>query len=334
MMTKKKEQQVEAYYNDWQDDRFYFIAGYTSGGAPYGTTWEEMGLKPWENEISDGEGIICDRYYDFLGKSEQDSVNDRLRNDFSLYVSNNRCLPSRGKQQYLIEKVFESCPGGPLQYTKDFNSTYRKIVRKRENAFIREGVLPKRFSPTEMKKLSEQSIVLKSERLILRKITPDDFDDLAVMLRDSDVMTAWEHTFSDEQIRQWIDNQTARYQKEIVGYFAAIRKDTGEFTGQMGLLWNDFGELRVMEIGYMLKRQYWGMGYATEGAAALAQYAFTEIGLNKIYASIRPENQSSIRVAERIGMNVEGSFIKQYNGKDMEHLIYSKERCKDIPPIL
>ena len=31
-----------------QDDRFFFIAGYTSGGAPYGVTWEEMGLKPWE----------------------------------------------------------------------------------------------------------------------------------------------------------------------------------------------------------------------------------------------------------------------------------------------
>ena len=33
---------------DWQDDRFFFIAGHTSGGAPYGVTWEEMGLNPWE----------------------------------------------------------------------------------------------------------------------------------------------------------------------------------------------------------------------------------------------------------------------------------------------
>ena len=32
-----------------QDDRFFFIAGYTSGGAPYGVTWEKMGLKPWED---------------------------------------------------------------------------------------------------------------------------------------------------------------------------------------------------------------------------------------------------------------------------------------------
>jgi len=36
-------------YEDLQDDRFFVIAGYTSGGAPYGVTWEEMGLKPWED---------------------------------------------------------------------------------------------------------------------------------------------------------------------------------------------------------------------------------------------------------------------------------------------
>jgi len=325
LKAKKEGKRLTEEHNDWQDDRFYFIAGYTSGGAPYGVTWEEMGLEPYENEFDDDEDIVCYRHYDFLNKQEKDSVDSRLREDFSRYVSKNRRFPSKGKQQHLIEKVFESCPGGPLQYSKDFNSTYRKLCRKRENAFIREGVLPKRFTPTEIKKLFEQSVMLESERLIFRKITANDFDDLADMLRDPDVMTAWEHTFSNEQIQKWIDNQISRYQKEIVGYFAAIRKDTGELVGQMGLVWNDFDELRVLEIGYMLKRQYWGMGYAAEGAAALMQYAFTEIGLNKVYASIRPENQNSIHVAERLGMKAEGSFVKQYNGKDMEHTIYSKE---------
>jgi RimJ/RimL family protein N-acetyltransferase len=177
-----------------------------------------------------------------------------------------------------------------------------------------------------MKKLFEQGIMLESERLIFRKITANDFDDLAVMFRDPQVMTAWEHTFSDGQIKNWIDNQISRYQRENVGYFAAIQKDTGEFIGQMGLLWNDIDELRALEFGYMLKRQFWGMGYAAEGVFALAQYAFITIDINKVYASIRPNNNNSIRVAERIGMKAEGSYIKHYNGKDMEHIIYSKER--------
>lgn len=47
---KKKEERVSQVAEEmYQDDRFFFIAGYTSGGAPYGVTWEEMGLKPWED---------------------------------------------------------------------------------------------------------------------------------------------------------------------------------------------------------------------------------------------------------------------------------------------
>ena len=43
----RKERDLHEMFPD-SDDRFFFIAGYTSGGAPYGTTWEEMGLEPWE----------------------------------------------------------------------------------------------------------------------------------------------------------------------------------------------------------------------------------------------------------------------------------------------
>jgi len=54
-LQKKKEQkqQSKVYQNEDQDDTFYYIAGYTSGGAPYGLTWAEMGLEPWENEFDE-----------------------------------------------------------------------------------------------------------------------------------------------------------------------------------------------------------------------------------------------------------------------------------------
>jgi len=146
------------------------------------------------------------------------------------------------------------------------------------------------------------------------------------MLRDPDVMSAWEHTFSDAQVYQWIDSQLSRYEKDGVGYFAATRKSDGAFVGQMGLMWNKIGESRVLEVGYMLKRGYQGMGYATEGASALMRHAFTAMGAEKLYATIRPANVESIRVAERIGMNAEGGFIKRYNETDMEHIIYSIKR--------
>lgn len=46
---RKKKKREPAATKSWQDDRFFFIAGYTSGGAPYGVTWEEMGLEPWDD---------------------------------------------------------------------------------------------------------------------------------------------------------------------------------------------------------------------------------------------------------------------------------------------
>ena len=52
LQRKKAEKRQNELHSELleQDDRFYYIAGYTSGGAPYGVTWEEMGLVPWENE--------------------------------------------------------------------------------------------------------------------------------------------------------------------------------------------------------------------------------------------------------------------------------------------
>ena len=54
LQEKKEKQKEQAWLalHANQDDRFFYIAGYTSGGAPYGVTWEEMGLEPWE-EIDD-----------------------------------------------------------------------------------------------------------------------------------------------------------------------------------------------------------------------------------------------------------------------------------------
>ena len=51
----KKSEKGNSLFNDCQDDRFAFIAGYTSGGAPYGTTWEELGCSPhdYEDELAE-----------------------------------------------------------------------------------------------------------------------------------------------------------------------------------------------------------------------------------------------------------------------------------------
>ena len=50
LRREKEEKELQSFYDRFPDsnDEFFFIAGYTSGGAPYGVTWEQMGLSPWE----------------------------------------------------------------------------------------------------------------------------------------------------------------------------------------------------------------------------------------------------------------------------------------------
>ena len=76
----------------------------------------------------------------------------------------------------------------------------------------------------------------------------------------------------------------------------------------------------------MLKKSYWGKCYATEGAKACVEHGFELFGVDKIYASIRPENTRSLAVAERIGMRLEGDYTKTFDGKKMKHLIFSSVR--------
>ena len=137
--------------NEFQDDNFYFIAGHTSGGAPYGVQWWEMGLEPWESELDDDEDIIHFRDYDFLGKREMEYVNNRLREGFSEYVETHGKLPGKAEQEELIQTVFSTCAGGPLHYYKGFLATYRQIIKKRYNKCVRDGISPELSVPADSK---------------------------------------------------------------------------------------------------------------------------------------------------------------------------------------
>ena len=164
---------------------------------------------------------------------------------------------------------------------------------------------------------------MESERLCFRRITPQDFSVLCEMLQDPDVMYAWEHAFSDDEVRAWIRRRCEGYQAAGYDYFLAVEKATGAVVGQIGLLNETFCGRQCIGLGYILKREFWHRGYATEGARAMADYAFGVLGRGELVATIRPENLSSRKVAERLGMTEAGSFEKQYNGKTMTHLVYS-----------
>ncbi|WP_170233409.1 GNAT family N-acetyltransferase [Sporomusa termitida] len=170
--------------------------------------------------------------------------------------------------------------------------------------------------------------MIESERLIFRKIVRDDFAELCAILQDREVMYAWEHAFSDAEVREWIEENLDRYDNEGFSYFAAITKNTQELVGVIGPLQEMVEGVPYIGVAYILNRRFWGKGYALEGAKAAVQYAFAALQTEKVIAQIRPANLRSRQVAEKLGMEVAGEFTKQYHRKAMCHLLYVIERRK------
>ncbi len=162
---------------------------------------------------------------------------------------------------------------------------------------------------------------METQRLVIRKLTKDDLDPLSAIMAKPEVMYAWEHGFSRNETRKWINRQLTRYRKDGYGYFAVLLKESGEFTGQVGLMKSTIGDNEVTEVGFIFDNNFWGGGYATEAAKACVRYGFDR-GLEKIYCSIRPENTASVRVALNLGMVKAGEHTVIYNGTQMPHDIY------------
>lgn len=168
----------------------------------------------------------------------------------------------------------------------------------------------------------EERKILQTTRLELREMRWDNFPLLCQTLQDIEVMYAWEHAFSDGEVRYWLEHNIARYRADGYGYWMAFERDSGECVGQIGLLKEEIFGVNHIGVGWILAKKYWGRGYAGEGAAACRDYAFNVLNAPRVIADIRPHNLASRRVAERIGMREQGAYDKIYNGITMPHLLY------------
>jgi len=109
-----------------------------------------------------------------------------------------------------------------------------------------------------------------------------------------------------EKIHAWFD-QLAKNDPRLT-YWAAHERLTGEFVGWFHLRPNARYDNHV-ELGYRLRRNFWGRGYATEGSRALLDRAFNELELRYVMAQTLEGNLASRRVMEKAGMQFECSFV-------------------------
>ncbi|WP_035858897.1 GNAT family N-acetyltransferase [Cryptosporangium arvum] len=153
---------------------------------------------------------------------------------------------------------------------------------------------------------------LETERLVLRRATSEDLDALVEL--NSDPKVTWyvtggrptpRHVLRDEVLPRWFSFYE---QYPGFGYFPAIEKATGDFLGWFLLRPNDKpvradGTTREgIELGYRLRRESWGRGYATEGAKALVDKAFTDLGVERVFAEALAVHGASRRVMEKAGL--------------------------------
>lgn len=146
---------------------------------------------------------------------------------------------------------------------------------------------------------------IETERLLLRKITPEDLPTLIELRSDPEVYRFLGGI--EMQNPQALEKRCAFYiechEKFGFGFCLMIWKETGEVIGWSGLQpLEDTGEI---EVGYGMKRDFWGRGIATEAARAWLEYGFNVAGLERIVAIAVPENAASWRVMEKLGMRHE-----------------------------
>ena len=129
-----------------------------------------------------------------------------------------------------------------------------------------------------------KEIFIQTQRLNLRKIHQDDYDELCNILQDEEVMYAWEKTFSNEEVQNWINENLKRYDNEGYSYFLALNKETNKVIGVMGALIERINNKSFIGIAYILNKKSWGKGYATEGVKACIEYAFNELKAKEVIA--------------------------------------------------
>ena len=168
--------------------------------------------------------------------------------------------------------------------------------------------------------------ILETDRLRLRPLTWEDWEDLCEILQDRETMYAYEHAFCDREVEEWLKRQLTRSDRDGFGLWAAVDKESGEMVGQIGLTLQDWGGRMAPEVGYLLKRRFWGRGYATEGARGCMDYAFGTLGLDWVCSIIRDNNAPSQAVARRNGLRPEGHLVKHYYGMDMPHTVWGAGR--------
>jgi len=177
------------------------------------------------------------------------------------------------------------------------------------------------------------STKIETERLVLRRPRLSDAKALHAAYGDPEVMRyiGEGQTMTPAKTKAWIEKALTRWKADGFGHFV-IEKDR-KVIGRAGfLVWDpdewrtgtlaELGEHAAVELGWMLAREHWGNGYATEAAVALRDYGFKELRFERLISLISHGNDASVKVAERIG----GRYVRDVGRGDWKVRLFAVSR--------
>ena len=153
-----------------------------------------------------------------------------------------------------------------------------------------------------------------TERLMLRKLTQKDIDNIFLLDSNPEVMkyVGVPPVTNKQESAKMIENIINQYEKNGTGRLAVIEKESNQFIGWSGikLLTEEVnGFKNVYELGYRFLPEFWGKGYATESAIASLDLGFNQLNADKIYAYADVGNESSSRILTKLGFENKGTFL-------------------------
>ena len=158
------------------------------------------------------------------------------------------------------------------------------------------------------------TVVLETERLILRPFTLDDAAAAYyTWLKDEDVCRymRWTAHKSLAESRQLIEDWVAMYSKPDFYIWVIELKETGKLVGSISIaVVNEHDD--CMDTGYCLGKEYWGRGITTEALCAVIKFGIKEVGANRIEAYHSVNNPNSGKVMKKAGMSYEGTARQKY----------------------
>lgn len=176
--------------------------------------------------------------------------------------------------------------------------------------------------------------VLKTERLILRKMTMRDAEDLYEYGKDPEVArhVLWDAYRSVSEARGYVRYSLRKYRMGDPASWCIEFKEEQKVIGTIGFMWFQ-RENNAAEVGYSLSRKYWNRGIMTEALNEVIRYGFCEARLHRIEAQHEVSNPASGAVMRKCGMRLEGTLRgRLYNkGRYVDVDLYSILREEYFP---